>query len=92
VGASGLIFCYFGFLASRAWFERTLGTLVLSVLCIVLYGGIITGVLPRAGPTSWESHAGGLVAGLAIAWAVANVKKGAADGAGRSASTAQGGP
>ena len=80
MGASGLIFCYFGFLTSRAWFERTLGTLCISIVCLLLYGGIITGVLPKAGPTSWESHAAGLVSGIAIAWAVAKVKKRDAQG------------
>jgi membrane associated rhomboid family serine protease len=67
VGASGLIFCYFGFLASRAWFERTFGTLCLSLLCLVFYGGMVAGVLPRADGVSWESHAAGLVTGVALA-------------------------
>ncbi len=31
IGASGLIFCYFGYVASLAWFNRTFGTLCLSV-------------------------------------------------------------
>src|SRR5438309_6974151 len=46
VGASGLIFCYFGYLASLAWFNRNLSTIVLSVACIVGYGGMIRGILP----------------------------------------------
>ncbi len=80
IGASGLVFCYFGFLASRAWFERTLATFGISILCLILYGGLITGVLPRSGPTSWENHAAGLVSGIGIAWAVAKVKNRAAVG------------
>jgi membrane associated rhomboid family serine protease len=67
VGASGLIFCYFGFLTSRAWFERTLTTFCVSLLCLVFYGGILVGVLPRSGPVSWESHAAGLVTGIVLA-------------------------
>src|SRR5208337_3772897 len=39
IGASALIFCFFGYLASMAFFRRTIGTLLLSVLCIVGYGG-----------------------------------------------------
>jgi membrane associated rhomboid family serine protease len=67
VGASGLIFCYFGYLASLAWFRRTFGSLCLSAVCILGYGGIIRGILPAAGAISWESHLAGLLAGVAVA-------------------------
>src|SRR5258708_4499709 len=33
IGASGLIFCFFGYLASRAVFNRKFGTVLLSVAC-----------------------------------------------------------
>jgi membrane associated rhomboid family serine protease len=75
IGASGLVFCFFGYLASLALFNRTLGTLVLSVVCLLAYGGILRGLLPTAAPVSWESHAAGLAAGLALAWVTAKVKK-----------------
>lgn len=67
VGASGLIFCYFGFLASRAWFDRTIITFCLSVICMVGFGGILIGLLPLSAGVSWESHLAGLVAGVATA-------------------------
>jgi len=67
IGASGLIFGYFGYLASLAYFNRTLGALCLSVVCIVGYGGIIRGIVPTAAGISWESHLFGLVAGIAVA-------------------------
>src|SRR5262245_7947847 len=37
IGASGLIFCYFGYLASLAFFDRKLGSVLLSLVCIVGY-------------------------------------------------------
>jgi len=37
IGASGLVFCFFGYLASLAFFRRTLGALTLSVVCVVGY-------------------------------------------------------
>jgi membrane associated rhomboid family serine protease len=74
VGASGLIFCYFGFLISRAWFDRTFVTFCLSVICMVAYGGIIMGLLRMSPGISWESHLTGLVAGVADAWMI--TKKG----------------
>lgn len=75
IGASGLIFCYFGYLASLAVFRRTFGTLLLSVLCIVGYGGMLKGIVPTSTPISWESHVAGLVAGIALAWLGSNFRK-----------------
>jgi membrane associated rhomboid family serine protease len=68
IGASGLIFCFFGYLASLAYFQRTFGTLILSVVCLLAYGGILKGILPTLTAISWESHAAGLVAGIVLAW------------------------
>lgn len=75
IGASGLIFCYFGYLASLAYFHRSFGTLCVSVLCILAYGGILRGVLPTSAAVSWEGHLTGLVAGVILAWFVSKVKK-----------------
>jgi membrane associated rhomboid family serine protease len=75
IGASGLIFCYFGYVASLAWFNRTFGTLCLSVLCILGYGGLIKGILPTLAGISWESHLAGLVAGVALGSFMSKLKK-----------------
>ena len=75
IGASGLIFCYFGYLASLAYFNRTLGTLLLSVVCLLGYGGMIRGIVPTSAGISWESHLAGLVAGIAVASLVAKLNK-----------------
>src|SRR3989442_1765929 len=45
IGASGLIFCFFGYLASLAFFERKIGTLLLSIVCILGYGGVAPVIL-----------------------------------------------
>jgi membrane associated rhomboid family serine protease len=68
IGASGLIFCFFGYLASLAYFRRTFGTLVLSAVCILGYGGMLRGILPTSSAVSWEGHIAGVVAGIALAW------------------------
>jgi membrane associated rhomboid family serine protease len=75
IGASGLIFCYFGYLASMAWFRRTFGTLCLSVVCILGYGGILRGIFPTATAISWESHVSGLIAGVVLAAFMARLKQ-----------------
>ena len=75
IGASGLIFCYFGYLASLAWFNRTFGTLLLSVVCILAYGGIVRGILPSTPGVSWESHLAGLISGVVLSGFTAKLKK-----------------
>jgi membrane associated rhomboid family serine protease len=73
IGASGLIFCFFGYLASLAYFQRSVGNLVLSAVCILGYGGMLFGILPTSAAVSWEAHLGGLVAGVALAWMAAKL-------------------
>jgi membrane associated rhomboid family serine protease len=67
VGASGLIFGYFGFLVARAWVERSLGSVLVAFLTILLYGSILWGVLPVYARISWEGHLFGLLAGILAA-------------------------
>ena len=73
IGASGLIFCFFGYLASLAYFQRTFGTLLLSVVCLFAYGGMLKGILPTSSAISWESHVAGMIAGIVLAWAASKV-------------------
>jgi membrane associated rhomboid family serine protease len=75
IGASGLIFCYFGYIASLACFNRTFGTLCLSVVCILGYGGMIKGILPTLAGISWEGHLAGLVAGVALGSLMSKLKQ-----------------
>jgi len=67
VGASGLIFGYFGFLVARGWYERSLGSVLVAVLTIVLYGSMLWGVLPTHPHISWAGHLLGLLAGVLAA-------------------------
>ncbi|OQA34130.1 MAG: Rhomboid family protein [Betaproteobacteria bacterium ADurb.Bin341] len=67
LGASGIIFGYFGFLALRGWYERTVPALLVSSVTIFLYGGMIFGVLPSQPAVSWQSHLGGFLAGALMA-------------------------
>ncbi len=67
IGASGLIYGYFGFLAAAAWYERNLKSILIAIFVVFLYGGLIWGVLPRLCRVSWEGHLFGLVAGVVVA-------------------------
>ncbi|MEL6939586.1 MAG: rhomboid family intramembrane serine protease [Cyanobacteria bacterium J06598_1] len=67
IGASGVIFGYFGFLLARGYFERSFVAIALSVLVTFLYGGLIFGVLPGQPGISWEGHLFGFVGGILAA-------------------------
>lgn len=68
VGASGLVFGYFGALLARALIERSLISITIGALTVFLYGGLIWGVLPMRSYISFEAHLFGLLAGVMIVW------------------------
>jgi membrane associated rhomboid family serine protease len=68
VGASGLIFGFFGFLLAQAYFERSLAAIALAVVVFLLYGGIIWGVLPGQVGISWLGHLFGFIGGILAAY------------------------
>ena len=65
--ASGLVFGYFGYLVARGWYERKLGSILMAIAVIILYGGLIVGVIPARSLVSWEAHLFGLIAGVLAA-------------------------
>jgi membrane associated rhomboid family serine protease len=67
IGASGIIFGYFGFLVARAWYERSMASVLIALVTIILYGGILWGVLPFQAHVAWEGHLFGLLAGALAA-------------------------
>lgn len=67
IGASGLVFGYFGYLLAQGWYERSFLSIVVAVAVLLLYGGIIFGVLPQGRFISWEGHLFGLIAGVLAA-------------------------
>ena len=66
-GASGLVYGYFGYLVAAGWYERKLRWIFVSILVIVLYGGIARGLLPLQSHVSWEGHLAGMLAGILAA-------------------------
>ncbi len=67
VGASGVIFAYFGHLVATGWYERKLMPVLLSLGVFVGYGGMLFGVLPGTPGISWEGHLFGLLSGVLAA-------------------------
>lgn len=67
IGASGLVFGWFGFLVARGLVDRSPITLGAAIAVGVLYGSLIWGVLPGQTGVSWEAHLFGAIAGIAAA-------------------------
>lgn len=70
IGASGLIFGWFGFLVTRGLVDRSPVTLGAALLVGFLYGSIFWGVLPGQPGVSWEAHLFGAIAGAVAAFMV----------------------
>jgi len=68
IGASGVVFALLGFLMARGFFERSVGTILLSALVTWLFGSMLTGALPTVGGNiSWEAHLFGFLGGIVAA-------------------------
>jgi membrane associated rhomboid family serine protease len=63
LGASGLVFGYFGYLVMRGYYQRSVGALAAAAIVVVLYGGIMWGVLPTQPGVSWQGHLFGFLGG-----------------------------
>ncbi|MEM9518951.1 MAG: rhomboid family intramembrane serine protease [Actinomycetota bacterium] len=70
VGASGVVFGYFGAILGAACFERRVRTLGAALLALGFYSSLIAGVIPQP-QISWEGHLFGLIAGVIASKALA---------------------
>jgi membrane associated rhomboid family serine protease len=68
IGASGLIFGYFGYVLIRGFFDRNLVDIGVGLVAGVLYWTILQVAIPGTPGVSWVAHAGGLVGGVLAAW------------------------
>jgi len=67
IGASGVVFGYFGFLLLAGFYARSAGSILLSLGVAVLWGGTVFGVLPGTPGISWQGHLGGFIGGVLAA-------------------------
>lgn len=67
IGASSLVFGYFGFLLFRGYFERSPFSIIIAVVVAIVYGGMIWGLFPQRPGISWEAHLLGFVGGVVAA-------------------------
>ena len=67
VGASGLVFAYFSYLITKAIRDKTLLTLFIAGLVILLYGGLLFSLGQFQQGVSWTGHACGFASGILLA-------------------------
>ena len=68
IGASGLVFGYLGYLLLRGYFSRSVGAVLISILLVLMYGGLLWGLLPFTPGVSWTSHIFGFLGGALSAY------------------------
>jgi membrane associated rhomboid family serine protease len=68
LGASSIVFGLVAYLILAGVLLRSWRSALIAILVCLAFGGIFYGVLPQAGPISWEGHLCGAIAGLAAAW------------------------
>jgi membrane associated rhomboid family serine protease len=70
VGASGVIFCWLGYLLARAWFSRKLAWIAVAVAVALVFSSMFSGLLPRlGGNVFWGGHVSGFAVGVVVAYA-----------------------
>ncbi|WP_405018418.1 rhomboid family intramembrane serine protease [Kitasatospora sp. NBC_00070] len=76
VGASGVIYGYFGYVVLRGLIDRNLIDSLIGVVMGASFAYILTTAVPGTPGVSWQGHLGGLLGGLAGAW-IFRARKGA---------------
>jgi membrane associated rhomboid family serine protease len=67
VGASGVVFGYFGYIMVRGFADRRLVDMVIGAVMALCFAYQFAVLLPHAG-IGWQAHIGGLIGGLASGW------------------------
>jgi len=67
VGASGVVFGYFGYIMVRGFFDRHPIDMLIGAVMALCFAYQFTVLLPQAG-IGWQAHIGGLAGGVAAGW------------------------
>lgn len=68
IGASGLVYAIAAFLMFFGFFRKDIKSLFISIIIIMLYGGMVYGIFPNQPGVSWESHLLGGIVGICVAF------------------------
>jgi membrane associated rhomboid family serine protease len=68
VGASGLVFGYFGYVLARGLFDRNWTDIVIGAAAGLMYSYMLSVAIPGTPGISWLDHSGGLAGGVLAGW------------------------
>jgi membrane associated rhomboid family serine protease len=68
VGASGVIYGYFGYVIVKGLFDRHLIDVLIGAAMGLSFAYVLVAVVPGTPGVSWVGHLGGLVGGIASGW------------------------
>lgn len=68
VGASGVIYGYFGYIVVKGLFDRRALDVAVGVVMALSFGYILVAVVPGQPGVSWVGHLSGLVGGMFCGW------------------------
>jgi membrane associated rhomboid family serine protease len=75
IGASGVIYAIAAFLMFFGLFRKDIKSLLISVVIMLMYGGMVYGIFPNQPGVSWDSHLIGGIVGTTIAYRFRATKK-----------------
>jgi membrane associated rhomboid family serine protease len=70
VGASGLVFGWLGYLLARAYFARRVAWILAAVMVVVVFGGLLSALVPMSSGDAgdpWQGHLVSFLAGVLVA-------------------------
>jgi membrane associated rhomboid family serine protease len=67
IGASGLVYGYAAFLVAWGLVTRKMRNVVVAIVVVLVYGGIVVGLMPGQPGISWQGHLFGAIAGIIMA-------------------------
>ncbi len=68
VGASGVVFGYFGYIIVRGLFDRHLIDVLVGAVMALCFAYQFAVLLPQGGQISWQDHVGGAIGGVLGGW------------------------
>ena len=68
IGASSIVYGLAGFLMTASFWMRSWRAFFLSILALLMFGGLFYGLFHIQKGVSWEGHLSGALAGVWVAW------------------------